>query len=89
MHQLDTARSENKLVLGMENVWKAAVHKNCRMLIVEKDFILPAHYGEGNDIIYKEDLTLLRAFYNKDAVYNAIEKVLLAEVMSSLFITVS
>jgi hypothetical protein len=78
MQQLESARSENKLVMGMENVWKAAAHKNCRTLIVEKDFIFPAHYGEENDIIYKEDLTLHRAFYIRDAVDDAIEKVLLA-----------
>jgi hypothetical protein len=77
MQQLDAARSENKLVSGMENVWKAAAHKNGRMLVVEKDFIFPAHYGEENDTIYKEDLTLHRAFYIKDAVDDAIEKVLL------------
>jgi release factor family 3 len=78
MHQVDKARSENKLITGMENVWKAAAHKNCRLLIVEKDFIFPAHYGDENDTIYKEDLTLHRAFYIKDAVDDAIEKVLLS-----------
>ena len=78
MHQLDKARSENKLMAGMENVWKAAARKNGRLLVVEKDFIFPAHYGEENDTIYKEDLTLHRAFYIKDAVDDAIEKVLLS-----------
>jgi len=77
LHQLDRAMSEKKLVWGMENVWKAAAHKNGRMLVVEKDFIFPAHYGKENDTIYKEDLTLHQAFYIKDAVDDAIEKILL------------
>jgi hypothetical protein len=78
LQQLETARSKNKVVYGMQQVWNSAAHKNCRLLVVEKDFMFPAHYGKEHDRIYKEDLTLHRAFYIKDAVDDAIEKVLLA-----------
>ncbi len=76
--QLEQAMSENKLEFGIKQVWKKATHKNCRLLLVEKDFVYPAHQGSQPDSIYKEDLSLDNPFYIKDAVDDIIEKVLAA-----------
>ncbi|MDP4129811.1 MAG: hypothetical protein Q8939_06595 [Bacteroidota bacterium] len=76
--QLEQARSENKLEFGIKQVWKIATHENSRLLLVEKDFMYPAHQGSDPDSIYKEDLSLDNPFYIKDAVDEIMEKVLAA-----------
>lgn len=76
--QLDQAMSEKKLEFGIKEVWKAATHKNCRLLLVEKDFMYPAHLGSEADSIYKEDGGPDNPFYIKDAVDDIMEKVLTA-----------
>jgi hypothetical protein len=76
--QLEQAMSEKKLEYGIKEVWKAATHKNCRLLLVEKDFMYPAHQGSEPDSIDKEDLSLNNPFYIKDAVDEIMEKVLAA-----------
>ncbi|HTS44837.1 MAG TPA: hypothetical protein VMH01_10600 [Puia sp.] len=74
--QIEKAMSDGKLVYGIKDVWEAATHKNCHLLIVEKDFIYAAHQGAHPDEIYKEDLNLNNPFYIKDAVDDVMEKVL-------------
>lgn len=76
LQQLEKAYSFKKLVFGMEQVWAASVHKNSMLLVVEKDFMFPAHLGDAADKISREDLGLNHPFYIKDAVDDAIEKVL-------------
>ncbi|MFI5133273.1 MAG: hypothetical protein ACHQEB_03000 [Chitinophagales bacterium] len=76
LHQLDNAMSAQKLTTGIENVWKEAVHKKGKLLIVEKNFMYPAHHGADADTIYKEDHQVSNDFYIKDAVDDIIEKVL-------------
>jgi hypothetical protein len=60
----------------MEEVWTAASHKNGHLLIVEKDFMFPAHQGHHGDRIYKEEASHLKPFYIRDAVDDVMEKVL-------------
>lgn len=74
--QLDSAAGAKKLVSGIQNVWKEAMHKRGKLLIVEKNFIYPAHLGGDKDIIYREDYQSENAFYIKDAVDDVIEKIL-------------
>ncbi|HEY6081977.1 MAG TPA: hypothetical protein VIU45_00885 [Chitinophagaceae bacterium] len=76
--RLEQAMSENKLEHGIKLVWQKATQKNCRLLLVEKDFVYPAHLGSQPGIIYKEDLSLNTPFYIKDAVDDVMEKVLAA-----------
>jgi hypothetical protein len=76
--QIDQALSERKLEFGIRQVWQTATHKNCRLLVVEKDFMYPAHQGPQPDSIYEEDLSLNNPFYIKDAVDVVMEKVLAA-----------
>jgi hypothetical protein len=76
LHQLDAAASAKKLVAGIENVWRESTHKKGRLLVVENNFIYPAHHGGEKDIIYNEELDTENDFYIKDAVDDVIEKVL-------------
>jgi hypothetical protein len=76
--QLEQAMNEKKLESGIKQVWQQAVEKNCRLLLVEKDFMYPAHQGAEPDSIYKEDVNLNNPFYIKDAVDDVLEKVLAA-----------
>lgn len=76
LHQLEKAAGAKKMVYGIEEVWQAAMHKNCRLLLVEKNFIYPARHGAEPDIIYKEETPTNYPFYIKDAVDDVIQKVL-------------
>jgi hypothetical protein len=76
LQQIGRAKSDNILSSGMEEVWAAASHKNGHLLIVEKDFMFPAHRGHHEDRIYKEETSHLKPFYIKDAVDDVMEKVL-------------
>jgi hypothetical protein len=74
--QIQQAMSENKLEYGIRQVWKAASQKRGRLLLVEKNFIYPAHQGAEPESISREDFSLNNPFYIKDAVDDVMEKVL-------------
>jgi len=76
--QLEQAMSESKLEQGIREVWRAATKKNCRLLLVESNFMYSAHQGALPEDIDKEDLSLNNPFYIKDAVDDVMEKVLAA-----------
>lgn len=76
MHQVEKAIDAKKVVFGIKDVWDTATHKNGKLLIVEKDFIYPARQGKNPATIYKEDPSLNKAFYIKDAVDDVMEKIL-------------
>ncbi len=76
--QLEEAMSDKKLEYGMKQVWQAATQKNCRLLLVEKNFMYPAQQGPEPEIIFKEDFNMNHPFYIKDAVDDVMEKVLSA-----------
>ncbi len=76
LQQIERAADEKKLTFGIGEIWAAASHKNGRLLIVEKDFMFPAHEGPRPDAIYEEDLSLNHPFYIKDAVDDVMEKIL-------------
>ncbi len=76
LKQLDSARSAGKLAIGMEEVWKEAMHHNGRLLVVEKNYIFPAQQGDRKDLIYPWDERIPNDLYIKDAVDDVIEKVM-------------
>lgn len=76
LHQLEQAVNEHKLSCGMQEAWSAASKKNAKLLVVEKDFMYPAHRGKHTGSVYKEDFSLNDPFYVKDAVDDTMEKVL-------------
>ena len=76
LQKLDAAASAKKMVAGIENVWREAMHKRGRLLVVEKNFIYPAQHSSEEDIIYSKDHLTGNDFYIKDAVDDVIEKIL-------------
>jgi hypothetical protein len=67
---------DKKLEYGIKQVWQAASQKNGRLLLVEKNFMYPAHQGAQPESITREDFSLNSPFYIKDAVDDVMEKVL-------------
>jgi hypothetical protein len=76
LNQLEEAAGSKKLAVGMKEVWREAMNKNGRLLVVEKDFMYPAEHGSSVDVIYKAVEPYNRFSYIKDAVDDVMEKVL-------------
>lgn len=76
LHQLSLAYGAEKLAFGIKKVWKEASNKKGRLLVVEKNYMYPAHHSGENNIISQEELAADNKFYIKDAVDDIIEKVL-------------
>ena len=74
--ELGKATDYEKVAFGIEDVWKAATHKNCKLLVVEKDFLYPSYLEINSDRISKAGSLSNNPFYIKDAVDDVIEKVL-------------
>lgn len=75
LNQLEEAAGKGKLALGMKKVWREAMNHKGRLLVVEKDYMYPAHPHD------KAEIDKVIAPYNKfsyirDAVDDVIEKVL-------------
>jgi hypothetical protein len=73
INQLEYARNSGKLEVGIQDVWKAAAHKNARLLVVENSFACQAIFGNDFLLYTEEAKTNL---YTKDAVEDSIEKIL-------------
>ncbi len=76
LRQLETAMDHKKLVAGINEAWSSAVHKNSRLLVVEKDFVYPAYTVSNAGTISPQDINASNPFYIKDAVDDVMEKVL-------------
>ena len=74
--KLEQAMGDKRVEYGIRQVWHSATHKNGQLLLVEKNFIYPAHQGAEPDSISREDFSLNSPFYIKDAVDDVMEKVL-------------
>ncbi|HVM86909.1 MAG TPA: hypothetical protein VMT76_01890 [Puia sp.] len=74
LKRIAEAKDESKLASGIKEVFDAASHKNCRLLILEKDFRYPLHKaGVGERSVMTE---AVHSFYIHDVVGDVIEKVL-------------
>ena len=76
LQQIDKAMNEKKLACGIGEVWEATSHKNGKLLVVEKDFMYPAHLDANQSTNYMEDFPIESPFYLKDAVDDIMEKIL-------------
>jgi hypothetical protein len=76
LQEIGKAVDYEKVSFGIEDVWKAATHKSCRLLVVEKDFVYPTQFADKVDTISPQDINANNPFYIKDAVDNVIGKVL-------------
>jgi len=76
LNQLEDAAGNRKLSTGIEDAWRAAINKNGRLLVVEKNYMYPAEHGNTGDIIYAASEMGNRFSHIKDAVDDVIERVL-------------
>jgi hypothetical protein len=76
LHQLNLASGAGKLAFGIKKVWEEASSKRGKLLVVEKNYMYPAHHSGENNIINREEISPRNKFYIKDAVDDVIEKVL-------------
>jgi hypothetical protein len=74
-HQLKMARDDNKLTIGIRNVWMRANLKHKQLLIVERNFYCPALLTEKGETVFA-DGDRNNVIAAKDAVDDVIEKVL-------------
>ena len=76
LNRLDQAASKNKLAIGMTNVWREAVRRKGRLLVVEKNFKYSAQLGYGKDSLEELPESYNKFSYIRDAVDDVMEKVL-------------
>jgi hypothetical protein len=76
LNQMEEAAGKNKLAVGMRDVWREAMRKKGRLLLVEKNYTYAAERGSTDEIIYKAIEPYNRFSYIRDAVDDVIEKVL-------------
>ena len=73
---LKYADVENKLASGISESWAAAVHRNTRLLVIEKDFMYVPAANSINTAPHYEIEMFANPFYIKDKTDSIIEKVL-------------
>lgn len=76
LNKLDDAIGKKKLAIGMVDVWRQAMRKRGRLLLVEKNYTYAAERGSSDEIIYKATGPVNKYSYIKDAVDDVMEKVL-------------
>ncbi len=76
LNQLEEAAGKKKLASGMKEVWREAMGRKGRLLVVEKNYMYPAQHGSREEVIYQSPETYNKFSYIKDAVDDVIEKVL-------------
>jgi hypothetical protein len=76
LKQLEEAAGKKKLAMGMKDVWREAMNNKGRLLVVEKNYMYAAEHSSTDDVIYKATKNYNKYSYVKDAVDDAIEKVL-------------
>lgn len=76
LQMLKYADCNNKLASGINESWAAAVHRNSRLLVIEKDFIYNTADVYNSNIPLNEFEMWTNPFYIKDKADSIIEKVL-------------
>ena len=76
LNQLEQAFGKTKLAVGIRNVWREAMNRKGRLLIVEKNYVYAALHGNREDMIYAAEEPYNKFSYIKDAIDQVIEKVL-------------
>jgi hypothetical protein len=76
LRDIESARSDGRLVSGMKEIRQAASNKNGRLLIVEKDFVYSDSKDDRLEGDYKENLNPGKPFFVKDAVDEVMGKIL-------------
>ncbi|MGN6567510.1 MAG: baeRF3 domain-containing protein [Flavipsychrobacter sp.] len=76
--EINQAIKSKKLEAGVKAIWTAVKEKNCKLLIVEKNFMYPADYTGDLKYIQKHEDSEDAILNIKDAVDDIIEEVIQA-----------
>lgn len=76
INDLEDAANKRKLSVGMQEVWREVMNHNGRLMLVERDFMYPAQRGGDQTVINPLDNLSDDSLYIRDAVDDAIEKLL-------------
>lgn len=76
LKQLEEAINQQKLAIGITDVWRETMNHKGRLLVVEKDYVYPAQRGSDAGEIYETKEPYNHFSYIKDAVDDVIEQVL-------------
>lgn len=76
LNRLEEAAGGKKLVTGIKDVWREAMRRNGRLLLVEKNYLCAAQHGCTNEELYQVPEPFNKFSYIQDAVDDVIEKVL-------------
>lgn len=76
IQQIELAVVNNKLVGGIEEVWKSARHCRSKSLFIENNYVLPAYFGDNASLPYGKNIVAKRSAHLRDAADDAIENVL-------------
>jgi len=76
LNQLKAAAGKSKLAVGMKDIWREAMKRNGRLLVMEKNYTYVSRHAGIDNIIYKAVNPYSKFSYVKDAIGNIIEKVL-------------
>lgn len=75
LNQVENAKTQNKLTIGIQEVLKAAMQNKARLLVVEKNCVNPSQASENYEPFCKIDSSFNNVFFIKDEVDDIIEKV--------------
>lgn len=74
LNRIRKADEENKLVVGIDNVWNIVIRNNGKLLIIEIKYMAPKMPSQNRSLSNK-DYLMGNPFYIKDEVDEIIEKV--------------
>ena len=75
LNQVEKAKTQNKLTIGIQEALKAAMQNKGRLLVIEKNYVNPSQKSETYEPFYKIDSSGNNVFFIKDKVDDIIEKV--------------
>jgi hypothetical protein len=76
LNRLEEAAGSKKLTVGIKNVWREAMNLKGKLLVVEKNYMVPARHDGSTDGIETPPLTSPDFANIRDAVDDIIEKIL-------------
>lgn len=75
LNQIEIAKEENKLAIGIDQVWRTAIQNKGMLLILETKYAKSPQPERRNESFYKIDYLCGNPFYIKNEVDEIIEKV--------------
>jgi Bacterial archaeo-eukaryotic release factor family 3 len=75
LNQLEEAAGKKKLAVGMKDVWREAMCRKGRLLVVEENYMYATKSGDSEQLIGEAFKPFNRFSYIKDVVDEVIEKV--------------